>query len=458
MTPEVPRPNLPRGTLPRGTLPRDTLSRVVIIGAGFAGLWAAQALARSRSTPVDILLLDSNNYHTFLPLLYQVASAELEPEDIVYPVRSILRKRSRERFLMERVTEIDLASRQVKTADHSFSYDYLILAAGSASYFFGVPGAAENAFELKTLEQGIALRNHILFHFERALCETDPQRRKQMLTFAIVGGGPTGVELAGALAELIRGPVKKDYPGLDLREVKVVLLESSGHLLASFPAKLQNYALEHLRQMGVDVRLGSTVSLITPQSVELKDGNTIPTETAIWTAGVHGASPAALGLPIRGNGQVTVLPSLEVEGYPHVYVTGDLAHIIQDGALLPMVAPVAIQEGKAAAENVLRQMNGLEPLPFRYHDPGNMVTLGRNAAVAQIGSRSFTGFVAWVLWLSVHLFNLIGYRNRILVLFNWGWDYLFYERAVRLIIPSPERNRRDEETKARTTFGGSDNG
>jgi NADH:ubiquinone reductase (H+-translocating) len=442
----------------RDTLPRVTLPRVVIIGAGFAGLWAARALARSRSTPADILLLDSNNYHTFLPLLYQVASAELEPEDIVYPVRSILRKRSRVRFLMDRVTEIDLASRLVKTAGYIFPFDYLILAAGSGSYFFGVPGAAENAFELKTLEHAIALRNHILFHFERALCETDPQRRRQMLTFAIVGGGPTGVELAGALAELIRGPVKKDYPALDLSEVRILLLEASQHLLASFPARLQEYALKHLSQMGVEVRLGATVSHVTPQALELKDGATIPTETAIWTAGVHGASPAAPGLPVRPNGQVTVLPTLEAEGFPHVFVTGDLAHIIQDGALLPMVAPVAIQEGKAAAENVLRQINGLEPLPFRFHDPGNMVTLGRNAAVAEIKNRSFTGFVAWVLWLSVHLFNLIGYRNRILVLFNWGWDYLFYERAVRLIIPSPERDRRDEETKAHMTFGGSNNG
>ncbi len=301
------------------------LPRVVIIGAGFAGLWAARALARSRSTRADILLLDANNYHTFLPLLYQVASAELEPEDIVYPVRSILRKRSQVRFLMDRVTEIDLASRLVKTADQNFPFDYLILAAGSASYFFGVPGVAENAFELKTLEHAIALRNHILFHFERALCETDPHRRRQMLTFAIVGGGPTGVELAGALAELIRGPVKKDYPALDLKEVRILLLEASQHLLASFPARLQNYALEHLRQMGVEVKLGSVVSCVTPQALELKDGSVIPTETAIWTAGVHGASPPAQGLPLVPNGQVTVLPTLEAAGFPHVYVTGTVA-------------------------------------------------------------------------------------------------------------------------------------
>ena len=408
--------------------------RVVIVGAGFGGLWAAQALANSQA---EVLVLDRNNYHTFLPLLYQVAAGELEPEDIVYPVRSILRRYPNIRFLMNEVTGIDFASRVVKTTDHVFPYDFLILAVGSTSHFFGVTGAPEYVFQLKTLEQAIALRNHILLNFERTLCETDLPKRKQMLTFTIVGGGPTGVEFAGALAELIHGPLVRDYPQIDFKEeVSILLLEASVHLLPGFPDQLSTYALARLQQRGVEARLQATVSQITSQAIYLKDGMVIPTETVVWTAGVRGEVPPHSGeLPEAGNGRLMVLPTLQVSGYPEVYVVGDLAYTEENGHPLPMVAPVAIQEAVKAAQNIILQMKGREPLQFHYRDPGTMVTIGRNAAVVQIRGRSFTGFPAWVLWLGVHLFNLIGFRNRLLVLINWAWDYLFYERALRLIVP-----------------------
>jgi NADH dehydrogenase len=412
--------------------------QIVIVGAGFAGLWAARALARSKA---DVLVLDRNNYHTFLPLLYQVAAAELEPEDIIYPVRSTLRSQPHLRLLINEVTGIDLKKRLVRTTDHVFPYDLLVLALGSISHFFGVEGASEYAFQLKTLEHAIAVRNHILYRFERALCETNQEKRKQMLTFAIVGGGPTGVEFSGALAELIHGPLTKDYSALDLREVRVLLLEATDHLLPSLPEQLQIYAMNRLQKMGVEVRLGAVVTRITPERVILKDDTFISLETVIWTAGVHGALPAqAADLPILRNGQVNVLPTLQVPDHPEVYVIGDLAHLEDNGHPVPMVAPVAVQEGEMAAQNIMRQISGQEPMPFHYQDPGTLVTIGRNAAVVHLGGRNYTGFLAWLLWLSVHLFKLIGFRNRLLVLINWAWDYLFYERGVRLIVPLPKEH------------------
>lgn len=410
--------------------------RVVIVGAGFGGLWAARALARAS---VGVLVLDRNNYHTFLPLLYQVAAAEVEPESIVYPVRTILRRQANARFYMSEVTAIDLEARQIKTAHHIFSYDYLILAAGSTSHFFSVDGASEFAFPLKTLEDGIALRNHILYCFERAMFESDPAFQKRMLTFSIVGGGPTGIEFAGALAELIRGPLARDYPGLDLRAVSILLLEATEHLLPGWPERLQRYAEMRLRRMGVDVRTGKVVSAVTGESLTLKDGTIIPTETVIWTAGVRGVDVETdRDIPLTRQARVEVLPTLQLPGYPQVYVIGDLAYREDADGPLPMIAPVAIQQGEAAAKNILRQINGDHPEAFVYRDPGSMVTIGRNAAVVRLGNYSFIGFPAWVVWLAVHLYKLIGFRNRLLVLLGWAWDYLFFERSVRLIFPVPK--------------------
>ncbi|MBI3998237.1 MAG: NAD(P)/FAD-dependent oxidoreductase [Armatimonadetes bacterium] len=415
---------------------------VVILGAGFAGLWALRRLAQ---VPVDVLLIDRQNYHTFLPLLYQVAAAELEPEEIAYPVRSVLRTMPNAQFLMAEVRHIDLAARRVEVADRAVPYDFLVVALGSITHFYGVPGAAEHAFPLKTLDHGVDLRSHILTCFERAVHEPDTVRRRRALAFAIVGGGPTGVEFAGALAELIHGPLTKDYPSLDIREIRVVLVEALDSLLPGLPQRLRDYALSRLRSMGVQVLLQSPVTRVTADSLHLRDGAVVLTETVVWTAGVRGDPLAqAWGLPAGRGGRVTVRPSLQSPGYAEVYVVGDLANVEAESHPLPMIAPVAIQQGEAAAQNILRQVRGATPVPFRYRDRGTMVAIGRNAAVAEFRGRAFTGFSAWVLWLSVHLFNLIGFRNRLLVLINWAWDYFFFERAVRLIVPSEAAKARPD--------------
>ncbi len=410
--------------------------RVVIVGAGFGGLWAARSLAHA---PVDVTVVDRNNYHTFLPLLYQVAAAELEPEDIIYPVRSILHRYKNMHFLMGDVTGIDTVQKQVLLGSQSIAYDYLILSVGSKANFLGVAGAEEHAFRLKTLDDAVLLRNHILCRFENASYETDELLGQQMLTFSIVGGGPTGVEFAGALAELVRVPLKRDYPELDFNQVHIQLLEATNRLLTGVPERLHNYTIKHLIQMGVDVQLNSPVNQITSQSVILKDGRTIRTETVIWTAGVGGVSlPQNWNFATRRNGQLDVMPSLQLPGHPEIYVTGDLAHVEQDGNPLQLIATVATQEGEWAARNIRRQVVGAEPERFQYHDPGMLAVTGRNAAVVRLGRFTFTGFPAWVIWLSVHLFRLIGFRNRLSVLINWAWDYLFFDRVVRLITPLPQ--------------------
>jgi NADH dehydrogenase len=310
------------------------------------------------------------------------------------------------------------------------------LSSGTVSEFFRIPGADKYALPLKTLEDAIDIRSQILARFEEAVHETDHRRREQMLTFTIVGGGPTGVEFAGALIELIRGALVKDYKTLDFREVRVVLVEALGNLLSGFPERLQNHAAKRLTKKGVEVRLSSPVAEITSEAVRLKDGTHIPTETVVWTAGVRGGleSNATL-LPTARNGQVFVLPTLQVDGYPDIYVVGDLARLREEKDVLPMIAPVATQQGVHAARNIIRQISGLSPRVFRYGDRGKMVTIGRNSGVAELLGWSFTGFPAWLVWLVVHLYNLIGFRNRIFVLIDWAWDYFFFERAVRLIIP-----------------------
>jgi NADH dehydrogenase len=413
---------------------RDTRPRVVIVGAGFGGLWAARTLAH---TDFKVLLIDRNNYHTFLPLLYQVAAAEVEPEEIVYPIRSILRPLGNVDFLLADVKGIDFATHTLQTSAADVSYDYLILAAGSATHFYGVGGAADYAFTLKTLDDGVRLRNHILCNFERAARGSGIEHRQRALTFAIVGGGPTGVEYAGALAELLRGPLKRDFPRLDLHDARVVVVESADRLLPSLPPRLGQYALRRLVKMGVEVHLQTVVDAVDPSEIHFRDGTSIATETTVWTAGVRGEPAAATwGLPMDRSGRVSVGSTLEVQGLSGVYAIGDLARSEENGKLLPMIAPVALQQGVVAAENIQRRETGKPAITFRYHDRGMMATIGRNAAVAYVGGLAFTGFTAWLAWLGVHLIKLIGFRNRLFVLINWAWDYFFFERMVRLILPA----------------------
>ena len=409
--------------------------RVVIIGAGFGGLWAARTLANQ---PVDVLIVDQNNYHTFLALLYQVAAAELEAEDIAYPVRSILWNFPNVDFLLARVHFIDWANHVVMTNCRDIPYDFLILGNGSISHTFGITGVAEHAFFLKTLDEGVALKNHIICTFENASREPDEVRRRRLLTFVIVGGGATGVEYAGALSELIHGPLRKDYRTIDFSEVRVILLEAAPSLVGNLPQRICEYTTQRLTRMGADVRLQTRVLRVEEEAVFLGNGQTIPTSTVVWTAGIQGEPVAAAsGLPSGRDGRVPVLPTLQVPGHPDVFAVGDLAFIQETpGKGLPQVAQVAIQSGVAAARNILNLITAKPLVPFRYHDRGSMITIGRNAAGAVIGSHIFTGFTAWIIWLVIHLFNLIGFRNRVLVLTNWAWDYILYERAMRFVFPS----------------------
>lgn len=408
--------------------------RVAVLGVGFSGLWATQSLSRG---PVHIRLIDQHNYTTFFPLLYQVGAAELDAEDITYPIRHIFRKVKNFQFYLETVEHVDLEKRIVKTGEQEINYDYLVIGLGSRPNFYDIPGANEYTYTLKTIDQGIALRNHILYCFERATREDDPQRRREWLTFNIVGGGPTGVEFAGALAELIQGSLCRDYPKIDMAQTHVVLVEALEHLLLGFPTSLGDYAKRRLEKMGVDVRLNSRVVEIKPDCLRLQDGTELSSNTVVWTAGVHGAPRAdQWGLPVTRNGQVKVLPTLQVPDHPEVYVAGDLAWFEEGGHPLPQVAQVAMQQGKLAGENILRQIKGEAPQPFHYRDKGMLAEIGRNAAAAQVWGRSFTGFLAWILWVGVHITYLIGFRNRIVVLVNWAWDYFFSEQGVRMIVPA----------------------
>jgi len=411
---------------------KSTRSRVIVLGAGFGGLWAARTLAPFN---VDVLLVDQNNYHTFAPLLYQVAASEVGPEEIAYPIRSIFRRFQNVEFELGTVKEVDLERKLVKTNNRTVQYDYLIQGTGSVVDYFGIPGAREHALPMKTLEESIAIRNHILSRFERAVHERDRNRREIILTFVIIGGGPTGVEFAGALIELIHGALVKDFKTVNMHDVHVILVEALPHLITSFPNRLQNYALKRLQKMGVEVRLSSPVAQITSDSVHLRDGEVIHSETVIWAAGVRG-NPAVRPTGLFSSNRadfVSVKSTLQIEGYPEAYVVGDLAQFEENGHRLPMIAPVAIQQGTHAARNIILQILGKQPENFKYRDRGYMVTLGRNSGVAYLLGHSFTGFAAWVIWLGVHLYNLIGFRNRLFVLTDWAWDYLLYERTARLI-------------------------
>jgi NADH dehydrogenase len=411
----------------------DSLPHVAVVGAGFGGLWAIRKLAHR---PVRVTLFDRNNYHTFQPLLYQVAAAEIEPEQIGYPVRGILRNMPDVSFALAEVTAVNPQTQTITANGEQIAYDYLILATGSVTQFFGTPGTAEHAFSLKSMEEAVLLRNHILTCFERAV-QADAGLRQRLLTFVVVGGGPTGVEYAGALSELVRGPLSKDFPELDICEVSIVLVEATGLLLGAMPEKLRNYATEQVKKMGIVLRLETRVTAVTPTHVTFQDGTMIPTSTVVWVAGVGGEAVAQnSGIEVLRNGRVPVRPTLQLPNHDNIYVIGDLAAFEQDDKQLPMVAQVAIQQGTQAARNILRQLADEPPQPFRYKDKGSMATIGRNKAVADINGRHLTGFLAWLIWLFIHILYIIGFRNQIVVLFTWAYRYLTFEQTVRLILPS----------------------
>jgi NADH dehydrogenase len=406
--------------------------RVVIAGAGFGGLTCARGL---RHAPVDVLLIDRRNYHLFTPLLYQVASALLDPGEIARPVRELIRPLDNVDFRQANVTGADLEKRLLLTDRGSVPYDYLVLATGSRSEYFGNQTLARHAFGLKDLDEGLALRNRVLSQFEASRWIDDPEPRKVMLTFAVVGGGPTGVELAGSLSELIRLVLRKDYRDLELHEVRVLLLEAGDSVLAAFTASLREAARRSLEKKGVEVMLGAKVEEVTSSSIRLEGGKEVAAGTIVWTAGVRASDiGGSIGAKLGRQARMEVDTTLQVRGHPVVFVIGDLAGPVDGGAPLPMLIPVAMQQGRHVARTIAELVNNGGASAFRYKDPGIMATIGRNSAVAQLGRVQLSGFLGWLMWLAVHLVNVISFRSRILVLINWAWDYFFYDRPIRLIV------------------------
>ena len=403
--------------------------RFVIVGGGFGGLSAAKALA---GAPVDITLIDRRNYHLFQPLLYQVATAGLSPADIATPIRSILRHQANVRVVMARVTGIDPGAKSVMTDEGAFPYDVLLVATGARHAYFGHDEWERHAHGLKKIDDATALRRRILLAFEKAETEPDPRERARLLTFAVVGGGPTGVEMAGAIAELATKALAVDFRSIDPRMTRVVLVEAGPRILAAFPEKLSAAAGASLERLGVTVRTGAMVTDIDAGAVRMGD-EVLETRTVIWAAGVRASAAGRwLGAETDRVGRVIVEPDLTLPGDPDVFVIGDTAHAKgADGKPLPGVAAVAKQQGEYVAR-VLSTPHASRP-PFRYRDLGAMATIGRKQAVAQLGRVKLTGFVAWVVWCIVHIYFLIGFRNRISVALSWAWNYVTFQRGTRLI-------------------------
>jgi NADH dehydrogenase len=412
------------------------MRRVVIIGGGFGGLYAARALA---SAPVEVSLLDRRNHHVFQPLLYQVAGAALSPGDIASPIRWIVRRQRNIEVLLADVVSIDPAAHAVVTRERGrIAYDFLIVAAGATHAYFGHDDWRSAAPGLKTLEDALEIRRRVLLAFERAELDDDEPRRRALLTFVVIGGGPTGVELAGALAEISRLSLARDFRHFDPGSARIVLVEAGPAVLPTFPDSLRAAARRDLERLGVEVRTGTPVTDVRPGRVAA-GAETIDAETILWAAGVA-ASPlgATLGVPTDRAGRVIVRPDLTIPGHPDVFVIGDLAAFpLAGGGLLPGVAQVAIQMGRHAARNIARAIGGEAYLEFKYRDLGNMATIGRAAAVADFGWLRLKGWFGWLAWLFVHILNLIGFRNRLVVLVQWAWAYFSYQRAIRLITGAP---------------------
>ncbi|HEY6844540.1 MAG TPA: NAD(P)/FAD-dependent oxidoreductase [Thermoanaerobaculia bacterium] len=400
---------------------------IVIIGGGFGGLYAAKHLG---DAPARVTLLDRRNFHLFQPLLYQVATAALNPSDIAYPIRAVVHGHKNTNVILGEANAIDVDRRVVKLAGSELAYDYLILATGSTHSYFGHAEWERDAPGLKTIEDALEIRRRVLLAFEAAERETNAEAQKAWLTFVIVGAGPTGVELAGALSEIARHTMLRDFRTINPSSARVILIEGKDRVLPTYPPALSKKAEKQLRRLGVEVMTGAMVNSVNDHQVTI-GAATIATHTVLWAAGVQ-ASPLAktLGVPLDRAGRVMVNDDLSIPGHPEVFVIGDLAVLSKP---VPGVAPAAIQEGEHAAKNVKRLIAGKKARPFHYFDKGSLATIGRAAAVADIRGLHLSGFLAWFTWLAVHIFFLIGFRNRVLVILQWAWAYVTYQRGARLI-------------------------
>jgi NADH:ubiquinone reductase (H+-translocating) len=405
---------------------------VVIVGGGFGGLTAARKLERA---PVRVTLVDRRNHHTFQPLLYQVATAALNPADIAAPIRGVLRKQANAEVLLAEVTAVDLAGKRLHLDDGSaLAWDYLIVATGATHSYFGHDEWAEVAPGLKSLDDAINIRRRVLVAYEQAERETDAALRREWMTFVVVGAGPTGVEMAGALSEIARDTLARDFRRIDSREARVILVEGEERVLPPYPPELSESARRQLHKLGVEVKLNARVTGIDATGVNI-GAERIGARTVVWAAGVA-ASPLArsLAVPLDRAGRVEVGPHLEIPGRDDTFVIGDLAAVHQDGGLVPGVAPAAIQGGKYVAKLITNKLHGRPaPAPFRYLDKGSLATIGRASAVADFGKLRLSGFFAWMAWSLIHVMFLIGFRNRFLVMFQWAWQYLTFQRGARLI-------------------------
>ncbi len=404
---------------------------VVIIGAGFAGLNAAKTL---KGADVDITIIDRRNFHLFQPLLYQVAAAALNPSDIAYPIRSVFRRQENVRkILLSEVVDIDVGRGALRLSEgEEIHYDYLVVASGATHSYFGHEEWAENAPGLKTIEDALYIRRRILSAFEQA--EKDPDNAGTLLTFVVVGGGPTGVEMAGAMAEIAIHSMQKEFDVIDPGNASVILVEGADVVLPVYPKSLSEKARDQLESLGVDVRVDSLVDSIDENGVTLADGTRIATATVIWAAGVKASSLGAmLEVELDRTGRVVVDSDLSVPGHPNVFVVGDLATVPG----VPGVAPAAMQMGRHAANTIRSDLRGHNRVAFKYNDKGSLATIGRARGVADFGAIRFSGFLAWVSWLAIHVFYLIGFRNRILVMISWAWSYLSFRRGARIITGQP---------------------
>lgn len=415
-------------------IPESNLPRVVIVGAGFAGLQLARTLGKEAA---QVVIIDRHNYHTFQPLLYQVATSGLEPDSIAYPIRNIFPSKSGVLFRMAHAQSIDVERKTLHTNIGSIPYDQLIIATGSATNFFGMEDVARDAMPMKTIPEALNLRSLVLQSFESALLTSDLQERERLMNFVIVGGGPTGVELAGALAELKTHILPADYPDLDIRRMNIHLIEAGDRVLSPMSEEASAKAEQFLQNLGVKVWLKTQVTGYDGHTVETNLDKSLPAETLIWAAGVKGTPIPGLDSKVvnRAN-RILVDEFNRVKGYESIYAAGDVAAMsteeFPNGH--PMMAQAAMQQGQLLGKNLKRQFAGKAPIPFQYKDKGSMATVGRNLAVVDLPQFKFQGFFAWFVWMFIHLISLVGFRNRLIVLMNWGWSYFRFDKGIRLII------------------------